>query len=297
MSDGAVSSAAERDSNRIIEAQLDERAGRLADAADADVLAYIGPMYSPGDAEVKDAVEEIKAKRRRLIVLLETSGGHINVVERIAKIFRHHYRRVDFAVPTFAMSAGTVLVMSGDAILMDYASVLGPIDPQVMRRGQLVPALGYLAQYNRFVEKSNNGDLSTAELAYFLQNFDSAELYAYEQERELSTALLEEWLVNYKFKNWRVTKSGGRRVTRAMRVERARRIAEMLSEVSRWHSHSRGICMEVLVRDLNLMIDDFGAEPDLATPLHDYFHLLQDYRARRLHENFVIHTEGRHVGY
>jgi hypothetical protein len=98
------------------------------------------------------------------------------------------------------MSAGTVLVMSGDAIHMDYASVLGPIDPQVQRGDQLVPALGHLEQYQRLIDKSGAGTLTTAELVYLVQNFDAAELYRYEQERELSIALLEEWLVNFKFK-------------------------------------------------------------------------------------------------
>ena len=44
------------------------------------------------------------------------------------------------------MSAGTILCMSGDKIFMDYASILGPIDPQVPTpdTGDYVPALGYL---------------------------------------------------------------------------------------------------------------------------------------------------------
>jgi ClpP class serine protease len=52
------------------------------------------------------------------------------------------------------MSAGTVLVMCGDNIYMDYFSVLGPIDPQVKRRSKgnvYVPALGYLEKYNELV--------------------------------------------------------------------------------------------------------------------------------------------------
>jgi len=52
---------------------------------------------------------------------------------------------VDFLIPSHAMSAGTILAMSGDAIHMDYYSVLGPIDPQVENQeGRLIPALGYL---------------------------------------------------------------------------------------------------------------------------------------------------------
>jgi ClpP class serine protease len=190
-----AASVAERDSNSIIEGQLNARAATLAETADADVLGYIGPMAKPADDEIKDAIEVIDPKRAALLVLIETSGGYITVVERIAQILRHHYRQVVFAVPTFAMSAGTVLVMSGDAIWMDYASTLGPIDPQVMGKSHhFVPALGYLEQYDRLIEKSREGTLTTAELAYLIQNFDPAELYRYEQERELSIALLEKWL-------------------------------------------------------------------------------------------------------
>lgn len=225
----------ERDSNRIIEAELDLRARALAGIARADVLGYIGPIYPPADDEIKESLESLPDKRRAILVLLETHGGLIITAERIAHILRKHYRRVDFAVPTFAMSAGTVLVMAGDNILMDYASMLGPIDPQVVKRDRLVPAVGYLEQYERFVRRSRQGALTTAELTYFVQNFDAAELYAYEQERELSVVMLVEWLVKYKFKNWKVTETRGITVTNKMRKERAREIARALGDASRWH--------------------------------------------------------------
>jgi ClpP class serine protease len=290
--------AAERDSNRIIEHQLSERRATLEEAVNADVLSYVGPMYPPADDEIKDAIEAIDGRRDGLVVVIETGGGYVNVAERIARIFRHHYERVDFVVPSYAMSAGTILVMSGDAIHMDYASVLGPIDPQVNKGGGLVPALGYLEQYKRFIEKSANGGLTTAELMYFTQNFDAAELYQYEQERELSIALLEEWLVNFKFKNWTVTEGRGKTVTKKMRTDRAKRIGEQLNATDHWHSHSRGIPMEVIRRDLKLEIEDFGADPDLGPPLHDYYRLLKDYALmRRGHETFVLHTKERYVGY
>ena len=81
------------------------------------------------------------------------------------------------------MSAGTVLVMSGDAIHMDYYSLLGPIDPQVQRPGAtgLIPALGYLIQYERLIEKGRQGILTTAEAQILIDCFDQAELYSTRQ--------------------------------------------------------------------------------------------------------------------
>lgn len=148
--------SAERDSNIIIEQQLLDRLAAIEDAGKGDALAYFGPMFPPGDDEIKDAVEALasrKSRPRKLMVILETDGGYITTADRIAGIFRHHYRSVEFIVPSYAMSAGTVLVMSGDAIHMDYASTLGPIDPQVRKGDVPVPALGYLEQFNRLVKK------------------------------------------------------------------------------------------------------------------------------------------------
>ncbi|MCC6175480.1 MAG: serine dehydrogenasease [Chloroflexi bacterium] len=294
----SVAEVADRDSNRIIERQLDERIEAVAEAWDRDVIAYLGPMFAPADDAIKDAIEAMAPRREGLLFILETGGGHITTAERIARILRHHYPRVEFAVPTYAMSAGTVLVMSGDAIHMDYASTLGPIDPQVRNRAeQWVPALGYLEQYNRLIQKSADGTLTTAELAYLIENFDPAELYQYEQERELSIALLEEWLAKYKFQNWTTTATRKMPVTDEMRIQRARGIAEKLNDMKLWHSHSRGIPMEMLRRELNLLIDDFGARPDVAQPMHDYFRLLQDYRMRLGHLTFVMHRRTEYVGF
>jgi membrane-bound ClpP family serine protease len=294
----------DQDSNRIIEEQLGQRLDTIQTALQADVLTYMGPILEPIHDVLKDAVEEMRqekgapSKRRaKIAVILETGGGYIEAAERIANLFRYHYGRVEFVVPDFAMSAGTILVMSGDAIHMDYSSILGPIDPQLQRPGAsgLVPALGYLEQYQRLIDKDADGKLTTAEMTYLVQRFDPGELYQYEQQKKLSIQLLMDWLVQYKFKDWKVTESKKERVTVAKRRQRAKEIAEALNDTDRWHSHSRGIPMEVLKRDLNLKIDDLGANPTLSVALRDYHRLIRDYMARRSH-NIVWHTRNGHYG-
>lgn len=289
---------AEHDSNRIIERLLDEKLRAVESAGDADALTYIGPIFDGLETEVKHAIESIENRKPKLLVLLETNGGYIETAERVANIFRHHYAVVDFIVPNFAMSAGTVLVMAGDAIHMDYSSVLGPIDPQVFRTGQgFVPALGYLEQYERLIDKSAEGNLTTAELHFLVTNFDAAQLYRYEQQRDLSIDLLKEWLVKYKFKNWATTETRGLNVTDRLRKQRARTIARQLLNTKRWRSHSRGIPMEVLRRDLNLKIDDFEQDPELGPKVKEYYRLLKDYQLRRTHNFWVLHTDGHYEGW
>lgn len=285
-------------SNAIIEAELRKRAQDVEGLVKANFLTFIGPIDEPHGAVLKTAMEAITNRKRRLVVNLETNGGYIESAERMANVLRHHYRIVDFVVTTYAMSAGTVLVMAGDSIFMDYSATLGPIDPQIPRPGgPYVPALGYLEQYRRLIEKSVKGTLAPAELAYLIQNFDPGELYAYEQARELSIALLEEWLVKYKFKNWKVTETKGLPVTRDMKKDRAAEIARKLNDTKRWHSHSRGISMQVARRDLRLRIDDLDETPDVRDALASYNNLLFDYRMRRSHFDFAIDWVGGYYGH
>ena len=141
---------------------------------DADGLTIISAMQPGVEHRVKIAIEAREDRRPNLVVILDTPGGVVEVVERIVRVLRHHYTEVKFVIPDRAMSAGTVLAMSGDDILMDYHSCLGPIDPQLQLDDRLVPALSYLAQYENLIEKSRSEALSTAELV-LLQKLDLAE--------------------------------------------------------------------------------------------------------------------------
>ena len=284
---------------RIIEAQLDEHIVSIEDCVKGYVLSFFGSLLYGTEDVFRDATEALVAERRieteKLVVILETDGGYIEVVERIAKILRHHFKRVEFIIPNYAMSAGTVLAMCGDAIHMDYFSVLGPIDPQVRTaRGESVPALGYLAQYERLIQKASEGELSTAELAFLVQKFDPAELYRYEQARELSISLLKEWLVEFKFKEWRKTETTGKSVTITLKKRRAESIARKLNDSAKWHSHARGISMEVLRKDLNLKIEDFGEHKELSDKVRVYYKLLTDYMLR-LRQAAALHRKGSYV--
>jgi hypothetical protein len=289
------------DANKVIEEHLDTHLSAIETETGGDALAFCGPMYDGMEDFVRDAVENRKAttKNDKLSVLLETGGGSIDVAQRIADTFRHHYAVVDFIVPNYAMSAGTVLVMSGDSIWMDYYSVLGPIDPQVRNKdGRWVPALGYLHKYKELMEKAKlKAGLNNAELAYLISRFDPADLYSYEQARDLSEKLLKQWLVKYKFKDWKTTETRKKNVTQQMKTRRAKEINDKLNDTELWKSHSRPISMEVLRKDVNLKIEDFGdiAKIKLSQSIRCYHQLLRDYmgKTRKL---WAIHIVKHYKG-
>jgi len=286
------------EANALVAKKLNSCIEELEKALNADVLAFSGYIYNRADLFLRDTIEWRKKQRptkSTLAFFLETGGGYIEVVQRIVNILRTHYRRVEFYVPTQAMSAGTVLVMSGDAIHMDYYSVLGPIDPQLPKQGGgYVPALGYLKKYEELMEKANKGSLNTAEVAYLCTKFDPAELYQYEHARELSVFLLEQWLAKYKFRNWKKTKTRHLKVDTRMKKKRAREIAEKLNETDKWHTHGHGISMAVLrSREIKLLIEDFGENEGLSEQIRDYWALLSDHM-EKLAAPGAIHVRNKY---
>lgn len=187
---------------------LNERLEKLEQHFDADVLFYYGQISSGLDKPFRDVIEGIRTEGAmgklpvytRLALILNTPGGSAETVEKMVEIIRYHYSEVYFIVPDVAMSVGTIFCMSGDKIFMDYSSSLGPIDPQVFNGTVWVPALGYLDQVEKLLEKAGNNTLTPAEFA-ILQQQDLATLNQYEQQKNLTITLLKKWLVEYKFKD------------------------------------------------------------------------------------------------
>ena len=237
----------------------------------SDALSLYGALDQRIENAFFSTVDDLASngkKNQNLTVILTTYGGSAETVDRLVKIIRHHYKNVNFVVPDYAYSAGTIFCMSGNNIYMDYYSVLGPIDPQVKNRdGKWVPALGYLDKINELIEKAKKDKISKPEFL-MLKEFDLAELRSYEQAKEFAISLLREWLVKYKFGDWNVSDK--------RKISRANEVANALSNNSLWLSHGRPIDIHQL-RALKLKIDDFGENDDMKLAIRTYYALLADY--------------------
>ncbi len=257
---------------------------------------FYGPIGVPIEKFFRDAIEQLKSqnlKRERLVVLVNTGGGSAETVEKMVDITRFHYTDVAFIVPDYAMSAGTILCMSGNEIYMDYTSSLGPIDPQVYNGKDWVPALGYLDKVNEFIEKSRSNTLTNAEFL-MLQSQDLAMLSKYEQVRALSVTLLKKWLVKYKFSKWTQHSSNinkiGQPVTAQEKEDRAEMIAGILGDNKRWHLHSRPIGINELNEVCRLKITDYSGDLGLREKIRSYNDVAVGYISRHGFTNF-LHTK------
>ena len=276
------------DSNRKA---MENALSNLERILNADVFVYYGELIDGVEANVKQIIEQICSdgqKHEELYVLLTTTGGSLNPVKRIVNIFRNFYKEVNFIIPDYAYSAGTVMCCSGDKIYMDYYSVLGPIDPQVRNKdGKFVAALGYLDKINELIEKAKRNELTNAEFI-ILKDFDLAELRAYEQARDLAVDLLVEWLPKYKFKNWNIHSSSQTPVTEEDKRNRAIEIAQNLSDNKEWKSHGRPISRVELGR-LKLQIDKLEDNQEAYKAVTAYHELMTDYVQKYSMQRF-IHT-------
>lgn len=254
-----------------------------------DVLTIYGSIFPGLDIRVRMAIEGLQDKRNTLLVVLHTQGGLVEEVRNIVQVLRSHYNHVHFLVPVCAMSAGTVLVMSGDEIYMDYFSRLGPIDPQIQtNQGErVVPALSYLRQYEKLIEKSRTEPLTVPELA-LLNKLDLAELHQLELAGSLSVSLIEDWLTKYKFRNWKINNLP---VSEEDKRIKAKGIAEKLNDHEKWYTHGNSIHKDILEKDFNMKIKDYSDNDTLKKAVWEYFWAVLEYINRAGYTSFV-HTRG-----
>lgn len=142
--------------------------------------------------------------------LLNTPGGDVGAADKIARILRRRvgsHGTLRVIVPDYAKSAGTLLALGADTIVMSDSSELGPIDPQIITRnpkGQLVqhPAHTYVDGYDALARKINgprSEDGSVDAEEQLLDKIDPAQLnlcrQLIERSRQLAEALLKQGML------------------------------------------------------------------------------------------------------
>ena len=120
--------------------EIDSLVGELG-KEDTDVLAYFGEIDRKGSDRVQSLIKQRTAKSK-LILMLATRGGSADAAYVIARTLQNAYCRKDnktdisssnftIFVPTYCKSAGTLLTIGADALVMAPEAELGPIDVQL----------------------------------------------------------------------------------------------------------------------------------------------------------------------
>lgn len=112
-----------------------ELARAYADENDCDVVLCSGPMGRGLDDVIHEQLSE--KKHPNVLLILTTEGGDAHVAYRVARFLQRTYQNVRIFVSGWCKSAGTLLVVCGNELIIGDRGELGPVDVQRTRTDDL----------------------------------------------------------------------------------------------------------------------------------------------------------------
>lgn len=172
-----------------------------------------------------------------LSLILHTPGGVTNATETIVEYIHSKFQYVEVIIPTFAMSAGTMIALSADLIIMGRPSQMGPIDPQMIINGKSVSARAVIDQFEKAKKEIHENVLNAHVWAPILGSMGPGLLIEAEKANEYSEKIVETWLKRKGYKNAdkiakhfnspSVHKSHGKRIDKAEVESQGLRVEEL----------------------------------------------------------------------
>ncbi len=199
----------------------------------------------------------------KIDMYIETPGGSGEAAEEIVRFLHKNFDKVSFVVSGEAKSAGTIIVLSGNEILMTETGSLGPIDAQMRIGRSVISAYDYMEWVEeKRKEAEENGKLNPFD-AIMVAQITPGELGSVYNALEYAKDLVVEWLIKYKFKDWKITETRKLTVTQDLKRKRAEKIASELANHSKWRSHGRSLKIDDL-QQIGLDIIKLDDDPKLA---------------------------------
>ncbi|RIK38018.1 MAG: hypothetical protein DCC55_22530, partial [Chloroflexi bacterium] len=108
----------------------------LSDMLDADLYIYSGQLGFEGVNLFIDAVE-FQPRRTNAALFLTTWGGIAEAAYMIARHIKRRYQKFILYIFGVCKSAGTLLALGADEIVMSCRGELGPLDVQIMKDDEM----------------------------------------------------------------------------------------------------------------------------------------------------------------
>jgi len=206
-------------------------------------------------------------EKKELDFYIETPGGSGEAAEEIARSLRSKFDHINFVVSGEAKSAGTILALSGNDILMTKSGSLGPIDAQIKIGRTIISAYDYIEWIReKRKEAEKHGKLNPLD-ATMVAQISPGELSLVYYALKFAEDLVVEWLSKYKFQDWKITETRKIPVTEEMKESRAREIANALTNHGKWRTHGRSIKIEDL-ESIGLKITRIDDYPNIADTVY-----------------------------
>ncbi len=160
-------------------------------------------------------------------LMLHSLGGDIDAAEKIVYMCRSRVSSLRVIVPEYAKSAATLIALASDEVVMGLASELGPIDPQIMRRGPggtvvYTSAQCFIDEFDSIKKEVEAEDKLSPAYFPLLDGLDLGFMRMCRNHIARSKNFATKWLTRYMLKD---------------NPQAAAEIAEKLGNVQQWLSH------------------------------------------------------------
>lgn len=197
-----------------------------------------------------------------LTLVLHTPGGDPNAAETIVSYLRSKFFDVEVIIPTYAMSAGTMISLSANRIVMGRQSQMGPIDPQMVVGGRLVSAQAVVDLFEQAIDEVMRSDPVVARVwAPILPSLGPSLLAEAQMALLHSESMVAEWLEKWMF------------VGRVDAKEKAVDAAQYFNSAKTHKSHGRRIGRDE-AKEKELMVSDLETSQDLQDEVLTAYHVM-----------------------
>lgn len=216
-------------------------------------------INSEDKSAVDMLIDSLSPQTKSIDFILNSPGGFAEDTEMIVTILRNKFDKIRFIIPHSAMSAATMLALSGDKILMFSSSQLGPIDPQVKgpTSGPAQSIIDGFDEIKKEVEKSKRLNGAYVPL---LNKMDVATIKFCENSIKYGKTNVKKWLRDYMFKDLSALKK--RKI--------AEKIGNYFSSQRRHLTHRKPIFREQAIAQ-GLVIEQIEKDRKFAQMIKEYY--------------------------
>lgn len=168
-------------------------------------------------------------RSKGLDLILHTPGGETAATESLVDYLRSMFdTNIRAIVPQLAMSAGTMIALAAEQILMGEHSSLGPIDPQYMG----LPAHAVIEEFERAEKEIKANQLMIAMWQPIIAKYNPTLIGECEKAIAWAEEMVREWLISGMFRQFSDARA------------RADRVLSELGNHALTKSHARHISLE-----------------------------------------------------
>lgn len=238
-----------------------------------------GVNFSINDADKSGFMTAIHKMDRSLglDLLLHTPGGDVAATESLVDYLRQMFTNIRAIIPQIAMSAGTMIALACNEIVMGKQSSLGPIDPQFGG----IPAHGVIEEFNQAKKDITSNPVLANLWIPILQKYQPTFIGECQKAIDWGNSIANQWL-----NSWMLADD-------TEREAKSKAIVDELSDHSLTLSHARHISLKK-ARDLGLRIVELEANDELQDAVlsvhHACIHTLASTNAFKIIENQLGHA-------